>query len=271
MISIIAAVHNQLPINKLFYDSLVKHTYHPFELIIIDNNSSDGSREFYKSVGATVIENKENYSYPFCQNQGIKIAKHDVFAFLNNDIIVPPLWDKRLLEISELHGLEVFTPCGIEKTETPESTKKMWKKWNIIKNIISRFGRNEKTFKLMHSIMYGNWEKFSNARYNNFKTKIIEGFVGNSVIMKRSAIEKIGLWDERLQAADFDLYLRTKKRNIEFGDILPIHTVLGVFHHHFIRITAKSKPVKFADAGNIISLDQKWGNEKEIYLKDIFY
>ena len=40
MISIIAAVHNQLPINKLFYDSLVKYTYHPFELIIIDNNSS---------------------------------------------------------------------------------------------------------------------------------------------------------------------------------------------------------------------------------------
>ena len=271
MISIIVAIHNQLTINKIFYDNLVKYTHHPFELIIIDNNSTDGSKEFFQGHGAIVIENKQNYSYPYCQNQGIEISKYDVFAFLNNDIIVPPNWDKRLLDVSEKHGLEVFTPSGIEKTETIESTKKMWKKWNLIKNIISQFGKNEFTFKLMHFLMYGDWEKFSNKRFNKFKSEIIEGFVGNSVIMKRSAIKKIGLWDERLQAADFDLYLRTKKRNLEYGDILPVHTVLGVFHHHFIRITAKSKPVKFADAENIISLDQKWGDEKEKYLGEIFY
>jgi GT2 family glycosyltransferase len=270
MISIITAIHNQLAINKLFYENLVKYTYHPFELIIIDNNSTDGSKEFFKGVGAKVIENKQNFSYPYCQNQGIKSSCYDYLAFLNNDIIVAPQWDKRLIEIAQKHNLEVFTPSGIEKTETPQSTKKMWKKWNIIKNVVSRFGKNRTTFNIMTSLMYGNWENFSQARFQKFNTQIIEGFVGNSIIMNRSAIDKIGLWDERLQAADFDLYIRTKKRNLEHGDILPVHTILGVFHHHFIRITAKSKPTKFADEHKLITLNQKWGNDKDKYLKDIF-
>lgn len=272
MISIITAIHNQLPINKLFYESLVKYTHHPFELIIIDNNSTDGSREYFKKMGAIVIENAENYSYPYCQNQGIKKAKYDTFAFLNNDIIVPPDWDKNLLEIAEHNGLEVFSPSGIEKTETPESTKKNWRKWNAIKNMLSVFGKSKFIYSLMHKLMYGNWEKFAENRFMQFNSKVIEGFVGNSIIMKRTALDKIGYWDERIQAADFDLYIRTKKRHNENGDIKPVHTILGVFHHHFIRITSKSKPTPFADRDKIITISEKWGNDNEqVYLKDIFH
>jgi GT2 family glycosyltransferase len=103
--------------------------------------------------------------------------------------------------------------------------------------------------------MYGNWNSFCNKRFNEFKYQVVEGFVGNTVFIKRSAIAKIGLWDEQIQAADFDLYVRTKKRSLEVGDIKPCHIALGTFIHHFIRITVHNKPTPFVDAQNLISLE----------------
>ena len=85
MISIITAIYNQLPVNKIFWEYLKKNTCQPFELIIIDNGSTDGSSDFFKSVGATVINNSANYSYPHSQNQGINISRFDWLAFLNKN------------------------------------------------------------------------------------------------------------------------------------------------------------------------------------------
>jgi hypothetical protein len=88
--------------------------------------------------------------------------------------------------------------------------------------------------------------------------------------MKKSALEKIGPWDERIYAADFDLYLRSKVRNASVGDLKPVHTALGVFNHHFIRLTLDSKPPVFKDKANLISLDEKWGKETvAAYMRDL--
>jgi hypothetical protein len=86
-------------------------------------------------------------------------------------------------------------------------------------------------------------------------------------------LDKVGLWDERIQAADWDLYFRSKKRSIEHGDIKPVHVALGVFNHHFIRITLGSNIAKepvFADAANIIPLKDKWTDEeRKVLQKDL--
>lgn len=255
--------------NQIFLSYLQRYTTSEFELIIIDNGSTDGSTEFFRASGAKVIQNKGNYSYPYCQNQGIAAAKYKTYAFLNNDIIVPPAWDKKLLSIMEANDLEVITPAGIERLETIEATKQIQRRWKRIKNPIRfLFGINKTTLNLMFRLMYSDWEKFNAQRYERFGTNVLEGFVGNSVIMKESAIQKVGLWDERIQAADFDLYMRVKKRSMELGDIKPMCIALGVFHHHYIRLTLRSKPPRFTDADKLITLEAKWGNDKEIYLKD---
>lgn len=259
MISIITAVYNQLEMNKVFLDTLKKNTNNDFELIIIDNGSTDGSREFFKGNGVIVIENDGNYSYPYCQNRGIEKAKSEYLCFLNNDIIVSKDWDKRIIENMEFNGLEVATTCGVERLENIETTKKYKRKWQKIKNLVGIFGRSENALKLMHKIMYFNWDKFCEDRYNKFKNQIIEGFVGNTVIIKRSAIAKIGMWDEKIQGADFDLFIRTKKRSLEVGDIKPCHIALDVFNHHYIRLTFKTKYPEFKDKKNLISLEDKWG------------
>lgn len=271
MISIITAIYNQLEMNKIFYEKLKENTFNEFELIIIDNGSNDGSKEFFKKNGVIVIENDGNYSYPYCQNRGIEISKGEYLCFLNNDIIVSKEWDKHILENMTYNGLEVATTCGVERLERREITKKYKRRWQHIKNILSIFGRGEMVLKLMHKIMYWNWDKFSKTRYEKFKNQIIEGFVGNTVVIKRTALDKIGMWDERIQAADFDLYIRTKLRNIEVGDIKPCHIALDSYNHHYIRLTYKTKYPPFKDKDKLITLEEKWGDEiVKKYLLTVF-
>ncbi len=261
MISIITAIYNQKEVNRFYYESLRTYTANPFELIIIDNGSTDGSAELFESVGAKVIKNGANYSYPYCQNQGIRHAQYDWLAFLNNDIVVSPEWDKRIMESMRVNGLEVATACGIENVENRTATRTLKRRWRILRNLITVFGPSRLPLRLSHLLMYGNWVRFTNERYSQFRHKVKEGFVGSAIVMKRSALDKVGLWDERVQAADYDLYLRTKERSITHGDIKPVHICLDVFVHHYIRITLKAKAPQFVDSHRLINLDEKWPRE----------
>jgi hypothetical protein len=177
-----------------------------------------------------------------------------VFAFLNNDIIVCPNWDKLLLETLQVNALDLVTSCGIEQVENKQASILLRRRWNYAKNFVNLFPTSITSLKLMHSLMYGNWEKFCSARDAPFHNQVKEGFVGHSVFCTRKGLDLIGLWDEKLQAADFDIYMRSKKRNLEFGDIKPCHIALNIFNHHYIRLTVRSKPTPFADAANIIKL-----------------
>jgi GT2 family glycosyltransferase len=156
------------------------------------------------------------------------------------------------------NNLAVATVCGIEQLENAQVTKKTKRRWMRIKNLISLFGISHRTLTLMHRIMYGNWEQFCARRNTLFRHQIKEGFVGNTVVMRREALDKIGLWDERIQGADFDLYLRCKEREQTHHDIRAVHICLDVFVHHYIRLTIKAGYPPFADKQNLIAFEEKW-------------
>ena len=260
LISIITAIHNGLAFNQLFYESLIKYTIHPFELIIIDNVSTDGSREYFEKVGARIIHNEVNYSYPYCQNQGIALAETDNLFFLNNDIILSPRWDEILLEVAMRHNVDVLSASGIENLGTKKETQSIDRKWKRTKNPLMIFGFGKKNLAFMHKLMYGNWEKFCQKKFEKQRWNIVEGIVGNNVMITRRGLNIVGLWDERIQTADFDLFMRTKKRAQAVGDIKPAQIALGAFIHHYNRMTVKYavKPKPFADQTNLIGLYDKW-------------
>lgn len=265
MISIITAVHNGLAFNKIYLEYIRKYTHHPYEVIIIDNASTDGTREFFQSEGCTVIANSLNYSYPYTQNQGIRAAKGDYLFFLNNDIVVSPSWDKHLIEIAREQDIDIISAAGIENMGNSGETKAVSRKWKKVKNpLMFLFGFGERNLRLMHRLMYGNWEGFCKKRLQAFGHRTIEGIVGNNVMMTRRALSIMGDWDERIQGADWDLFIRTKKRSVETGDIKPCHIALGVFIHHYIRMTVKYavKPTPFADLANMVELRDKWTPEE---------
>ena len=259
MLSIIVAVHNQLAMNRLFWRHLSANTENEWELIVIDNGSSDGSAEFFTGVGAKVIRNDGNYSYPYCQNRGIEVAQGDCLAFLNNDVIVPPGWNTQLQAAMRHHGIDVMTSCGIEHVETVAATKGLRRRWRWIKILVLLIcGRGETALALMHQLMYPRWRHFLHQRSQAFHLKIKPGFVGNTVMMTRRALALVGAWDERIQAADFDLYMRVQQRHAEHGDIQPVHIALDVFVHHYIRLTEGVSYPPFVDRARLIHLEDKW-------------
>jgi glycosyltransferase involved in cell wall biosynthesis len=265
-LSIITAVYNQLPMNQIYWENLVKNTKNSFELIVIDNASTDASADFFESVGVRVIRNLGNFSYPVSQNQGISIAKGEWLAFLNNDIIVSEGWDKTLIANAEHNQLDVITSCGIERIESKSATKKLRRRWNRIRGLVGLFGTGRNSLLLMHKWMYGNWAAFCKDRQERFKHQAVEGFVGNTVMFSRRALEVLGPWDETQQAADFDLFLRTAMRAREVGDIRPMHIALDCFNHHYIRLTMKGGYPPFVDKDKLIPLDQKWTAEQRALL-----
>jgi len=45
-LSIIVAVHNQLGHNQLFLEGIQRYTTGPYQVIVVDSHSTDGSAEF---------------------------------------------------------------------------------------------------------------------------------------------------------------------------------------------------------------------------------
>ena len=88
------------------------------EIIIVDNNSVDGSYEMIKKIleksskkiTYKSIFNKVNYGYAKGNNQGIKIAKSRNILFLNSDVIIQNvMWDKLIFYFVNNPNIGVLT------------------------------------------------------------------------------------------------------------------------------------------------------------------
>jgi len=104
LVSIITPCWNKLEFTKQMMDSIELFTDDwPFELIIIDNGSTDGTKEFitksnYKMNGQ-YIRNEVNNGFAKANNQGVKVAKGNFLLFLNNDTIVTKGWLSTMMNV----------------------------------------------------------------------------------------------------------------------------------------------------------------------------
>ncbi len=77
-----------------FLPSVINTDYSEFEVIVADNNSSDGSLEFLGNNFPNVkcIIHKENFGFARGYNEALKNVKADYFVLLNSDVQVSPGW-----------------------------------------------------------------------------------------------------------------------------------------------------------------------------------
>lgn len=83
--------------------SLSKVNYKSFDLIIVDNASTDKSEYLHKKYFSKVklIKNRENIGFANANNQAIKYAKGRYVLLLNNDTKVTPNFLKKLVNRME--------------------------------------------------------------------------------------------------------------------------------------------------------------------------
>ncbi|MCM3568575.1 glycosyltransferase family 2 protein [Neobacillus mesonae] len=97
--SIIILTRNCLSFTKECIASIFKCTSENFELIIIDNASTDGTVQYLRTLPkTTVISNRINKGFSGGCNQGLKAANGENIVFLNNDTVVTRGWLTRLLK-----------------------------------------------------------------------------------------------------------------------------------------------------------------------------
>jgi glycosyltransferase involved in cell wall biosynthesis len=104
--SVIVPCWNQLEFTRHCITALVRHTRRPWELIVVDNGSTDGTAIYLAgvhdaaAVPVTVISNRENRGFPAAINQGLAAARGEYLVMLNNDVVVTDAWLDQLTALT---------------------------------------------------------------------------------------------------------------------------------------------------------------------------
>lgn len=105
MISIVIPMYNSAPYIKQTVASVLRQTFTDFELIVIDDGSSDGSRDVVlrlaEADSRVAVHSIENRGVSHARNLGCSLANGEFIAFLDSDDI----WLPNKLEL-QYHALQ---------------------------------------------------------------------------------------------------------------------------------------------------------------------
>jgi len=135
--SIIIPVFNKLEYTRQCIEALFKVTpVSLFELIVINNASTDGTKEYLDRLctqvdNVKVIHNDTNVGFAKACNQGARVAKGKYLLFLNNDTVPLKGWLEEMIKVVETEenvgvvGSKLLFPdntiqhAGVEVTDWP--------------------------------------------------------------------------------------------------------------------------------------------------------
>jgi glycosyltransferase involved in cell wall biosynthesis len=96
-ISVIIPTHNRAALLERAIDSVLSQTFEDFELIVVDDGSSDNTVEVLSAIQSDrliVIQHKQNQGQSAAANAGIERARGEIVSFLDSDDV----WLRRYLE-----------------------------------------------------------------------------------------------------------------------------------------------------------------------------
>ncbi len=258
LVSIIIVTHNQCGYTKECIDSIRLRTDEPYELIFVDNGSTDRTVEYLRGItrpftpsstdassepcgllAARLIENSDNRGFPAAVNQGLNIARGDYIVLLNNDTVVPTGWLPRILEVfDEDRRIGLVGPCS-NNVSGPQCVPVAYQEMASLDGFAWDWGKQHRG-----------------------AIEDTDRLIGFCLVIKRAVIDQIGLLDERFGIGCFeddDLCLRA----LQAGWRAVI--ARAAFVHHYGNRTFAGSGV---DLGNVLDVNrqkflEKWAQEIE--------
>ena len=186
MFSVIIPLFNKDKSINTTINSVLSQTFQSFEIIIIDDGSTDQSVQRVKEFNDPRIRliTKENGGVCSARNVGIKESTYDYVAFLDADDI----WDSDYL-LEQTRMIQDFPDAYM---------------WGLNFAEISN-GRKVRT------LATGLPSEFRGLVENYFglRGRVSDLFCSSSVVIKKNAFNKAGLFDERLKySEDIDMWYR---------------------------------------------------------------
>lgn len=176
LVSIIIPTYNRKAVISRAIDSCQCQTYKNIEIVICDDHSNDGTLEFIKNKYrsfrniqyCTTPENRKGANA--ARNEGIKKAHGDIIAFLDSD--------DYLLE---------------DSIETRLNTLLGGKSALVYGDVYTRMSNSRKTVLLQY-------RDISLYNQKKFLMQELSLCITSSIMVRKSALEKIGYMDETLPA-----------------------------------------------------------------------
>jgi GT2 family glycosyltransferase/tetratricopeptide (TPR) repeat protein len=182
--SIIVVTHDQLRYTRQCLESVRQCTGEPFELVVVDNASTDGTIDYVRTqVDVKSIFNPKNRGFPAAVNQGIRSATGKHIVLLNNDCAVTTGWLRRLLHaLYRDPRIGLVGPCS---------------------NCVS--GRQQVPVAYDQESLAG-LDGFARdfGRGNDQGLEDTDRLIGFCLLFRRELVDKIGFLDERFGIGCFE-------------------------------------------------------------------
>jgi len=206
-------------------NSLEKQTYCNFEIVLVDNGSTDGSvelvQEHYPRVKLVLL--RENTGFATGNNRGLGQATGDYIVTLNNDTRVEAGWLEKLVKVADSHPRAGMVGCRICSFFDLDIIDSLG--MGICPDGMSR-GR------------------FRNRRWSELELSVVEDILFPSAcaaLYKRAMIEQIGFFDDEFfaYAEDSDLGLRGRLAGWE-----AVLATEAVVYHKYSQSSGSLSPIK---------------------------
>lgn len=220
-LSIVVVSFNTKDLTVQAIESVLKNTRGvDFEVIVVDNNSTDGSRLALRKLvkkyeGFVLVENRDNRGFGAGNNQGIRIAKGRYILFLNTDTLVN---DNALGEIvtwMDQNPKTGIVSCSlrydddkIQATGGYFPTLPRVFAWMTFLDDIPGISAIVKPFHPMHDLSpLGANTKFYRGEHS------MDWVTGAFFMMRREVFDKVGLFDQDyfMYMEEVDYCFRAKK------------------------------------------------------------
>lgn len=239
-VSVIIVTYNSKEFLKKCLESLSEEK--EIEIIVVDNNSRDGTRSLFKNQNKiNYIWNDQNLGFSKANNIGVKKSKGKYLLFLNPDTVVPKGTIFQMFEFMEKTEEAGASTCKVilpNKKMDDASHRGFPTPWNSLCYFLGlpKLFPKSKTF----SGYTLGWENLN-------ETHEIDSLAGAFMFVKRKAGEEVGWWDEDyfFYGEDIDFCFRLKEK----GWKIYYYPKVSILHFKGISsgIKSHSKHLSMAD------------------------